>query len=193
MSPVFLRVYASEQDLATLKRNWIWFVVLGVALELLGIIGIAFAVVLSFAVAIYFGVLLLIAGGLQMAYALFARQWGGSGLHFAVSSLYLLAGIAVLIKPVVAIVVFTVLLGLLFLLHGAARIWMGLQFRGAPGWVWSTLFGAISAVIGVLIITQLPLGIIGFLVALEMIFAGASFIFLGFSARSLPVDQQPVE
>ena len=70
-------------------------------------------------------------------------------------------------------------------LVGTATRWG--HARGAAGWLWTLLGGALSVVLGVMIINEWPqsgLWVIGLFVAIEILFAGWSQIMIALAAKN---------
>jgi uncharacterized membrane protein HdeD (DUF308 family) len=177
-------------DLATvlgdLKKNWGWFLALGILLVIFGFIGLGMMLALTLASVIFLGVLLLIAAVAQIINAFKGKGWKSIAWHILSAILYGIAGVVIIIDPLVASVVFTLVLGFIILLVGITRIVMAFHVRAAKGWGWPVASGIISVLLGIMIIAQWPfsgLWVIGLFVAIEMIMSGWSYIFLALAAR----------
>ena len=70
-----------RHDLAALRRNWLWFELLGIALIVLGLFALASVEIASLATAVVIGVLLLIGGVTEVIGAFWCRGWSGYFLH----------------------------------------------------------------------------------------------------------------
>src|SRR6476659_6519223 len=90
------------RDIENLRRNWIWFLLLGVALIALGIaaIGAPFATTLT--TMLFIGWLLFFGGVLQIIHAFWARQWGGFFVQILVGVLQLVVGGLMIENPLQA-------------------------------------------------------------------------------------------
>ncbi len=178
------------KDLATvlgdLKKNWGWFLALGILFIILGFIGLGMVFVLTIASVLFFGVLLLIAAVAQIINAFKGKGWKSNAWHILSAILYGLAGVVIIIDPLVASLIFTLVLGFIILLVGITRIVMAFHIKGAKGWGWPLVAGIISVLLGILIIAKWPISgfwVIGLFVAIEMIMSGWSYIFLALAAR----------
>ncbi len=135
---------------------------------------------------LFLGVLLLIAAVAQIINAFKGKGWKSIAWHILSAILYGLAGVVIIIHPLVASVIFTLALGFIILLVGITRIVMAFHIRGAKGWGWPVVSGIISVLLGIMIIAQWPISglwVIGLFVAIEMIMSGWSYIFLALAAR----------
>lgn len=189
--PRFARVI--QEDLQELRSCWLWFVVLGAALILLGIVALIYSLAATIVTALVFGWMMLIGGVFYLAGAFYTRGWGGFFLSLLTGVLSLALGLIVINHPEEAAVVYTLMLAVFFFVEGLFRIVAALagQFRH---WGWVALSGGISVLLGVMIWRSWPfsgLWVIGTFVGINLIFNGWSYVALGLNARSLP-DLSPV-
>lgn len=181
---------ALAHELEHLGSNWIWFFLLGALLAFAGTAAIivpAATVGTTFAVTIFFGVLLMVTGVATIVSAFWIGKWSGFLIQLLVGLVYLACGFLVTESPVKATVAFTVFLAVSFIVLGAFRCVGSLVVR-FPGWGWSLLNGAITLLLGVIIFRQLPtdaLWVIGLLVGIEMLFNGLTWIMLAMNLRTL--------
>jgi uncharacterized membrane protein HdeD (DUF308 family) len=174
--------------LQSLRANWGWFLALGIALIVLGTLAIGAAFIATLAVAVTFGILLLIGGGVQIASAFWARRWSGFFLQLLVGILYVVVGALMVEHPIGAAAGLTLMLAAYFLAAGLLRIVVALTER-FHNWGWVLLNGVITLVLGVLIWRQWPessLWVLGLFVGIDMIFSGWSWVMLALALRSLP-------
>jgi uncharacterized membrane protein HdeD (DUF308 family) len=172
--------------LGDLKKNWGWLLALGILLLILGFIGLGMEIALTIASVLFLGVLLLIGAVAQIIHAFKGKGWKSIGLHILNAILYGVAGIIMLINPLLASIVFTLALGFIILVVGIMRIVMALHIKGMKGWAWPLIGGIISVILGLLIIAQWPISglwVIGLFVAIELIVSGWSYIFVALAAR----------
>ena len=101
-------------------------------------------------------------------------------------------GLIFLVNPFGGVIALTVFLGIVFLVEGIARMIMGFQMRSERNWGWVVASGAMSIILSVLVFggfaTGASLGLIGVLLGINFIFAGASFVALG-SAQPEPAAE----
>jgi len=169
-----------------LSRRWGWVVALGALSTVLGVIGLGMTFGLTLAGVLFFGVLLVIAGGFQLVDAFMSAGWKGALLSAAIALVYLIAGVLIVLDPVGAAVALALVIGAALLTAGAMRIGIALQHRGEPGWQWAIAGGAVSLVLGGLILFQWPVSgfwLIGLFIAVELLVNGWTAIFVGLAAR----------
>ncbi|MBO9448216.1 HdeD family acid-resistance protein [Ruegeria sp. R14_0] len=170
-----------------------WFVALGVVMILTGIGAFAFPLLASLSVELLVGATLLIGGIATFVQAFQEKDWGGVFWQIAIGIVYLAGGLVFLVNPFGGVIALTVLLGAVFFAEGIARVVMGIQMRSERNWGWVVASGAMSILLAMLVFggfaTGASLGLIGVLLGVNFIFAGASFIALG-SAKSEKPDEQ---
>jgi uncharacterized membrane protein HdeD (DUF308 family) len=170
-----------------LTKNWGWLLVLGIVFIILGTIGLGMLFALTMVSVLFFGVLMLIGGGVQFVDAFKCAGWKSVVWHVLMAILYVLGGIVVIIDPVLASVVITLILAGTITGAGIVRLIIALQHRDSKGWGWALVSGIISIVLGIMIFAKWPvsgLWIIGLFVAIEMIINGWSYIFLALAAKN---------
>jgi uncharacterized membrane protein HdeD (DUF308 family) len=168
------------------RTAWGWFVALGIAQLVLGIIAWFDVIAFTIAGVIFIGALLLVAGVFQVVHAFMDREWGGFALHLLVGILYVIGGLLLMDEPLEGSVVITILVAAALIIGGVLRIAIGVQHRHMPGWGLLLAGGVISLLVGVMLYLMLPwsgLWVVGTLIAVELIFHGVSWIQFGLTLR----------
>lgn len=173
-------------NLLPLKRNANWFIFFGVIVTLLGITGLGMVVTLTLTSMIYFGVLLLVRGGVELLAAYRSREWAGFFFHLISASIGAVAGLVMVTRPAMAAETITLFIGTLFMVEGMMLIFAGLIYR-FPSWGWMLANGLITFILGLMLWQELRSGLwfIGTLIALEIITTGVSYVALGLFGRRL--------
>jgi uncharacterized membrane protein HdeD (DUF308 family) len=187
--PFFLSAVAEEAR--ALRRNWGWFVALGVALFVVGLLAISYPVAATVTTVAVFGYLLLIGGMIEIASVVWARGWGGFFLHLLGGLLSLFVGVVLIDRPLIGAEVYTLLMAVFFVASGLFRVFAAAGQRFS-GWGWTVLSGAITFLLGVMIWRQMPdsaLWVIGLFVGIDLVFNGWSWVMLGLAVRSIPVER----
>jgi uncharacterized membrane protein HdeD (DUF308 family) len=172
-----------------LRHSWGWLLTLGIIMTILGVIGFGMLAALTVVTALWFGALMVVAGGAQVVDAFHEKGWGSFILHLLIALLYVVTGAMVIYDPRLASVTLTLFVAAAFLAVGVLRIVMSFQIRPAPNWGMVLLSGLISALLGVLIFAQWPYSgfwVLGLFVAVELLSQGISCIALALAARQLP-------
>jgi len=177
-----------HENLKELRENWFWFVLLGVALIVLGAVAMTYSVLTTVTTALFFGFFLLGAGVFYILGAFCTRGWGGFFLSLLAGILHLAVGVIILNHPAEAVLLYTLLLAVFFFVEGLFRIVAALtgQFRH---WGFVLLNGVVTLVLGVLIWRQWPLSglyVVGLFLGINLVVSGASYVSLGLAARRLP-------
>ncbi len=179
---------AVTEELQGLRKNWGWFLVLGVGLIILGCVAISSSFIATLATVVVIGTFLVIGGVLEVVSGLRAGNWRGLVVHLLTGILYIVAGILMIEKPEIAAAALTLMLAAAFLFGGLLRIVISVSQRFS-GWGWVLLHGVISVVLGIMIWRQWPEAsywVIGLFVGIDLLFAGWSWVMLALGIRSLP-------
>jgi uncharacterized membrane protein HdeD (DUF308 family) len=176
-------VFADEIN--QIGKRWGHFLVLGILLIILGMLAIAFSCVASLAVALTFGIMLVVGGLVQLATAFWARCWRGFFVELLLGLLYLLAGGFVIRHLVAAIATITLIMAFAYIIGGVMRIVFGITHRVVGGG-WVLLNGIITLILGIWIWSLWPwesLAIPGLFVGIDLIFLGWSWVMLGLAVK----------
>jgi uncharacterized membrane protein HdeD (DUF308 family) len=182
---------AAPTDRESLREIWVFLVVMGLALIVLGWAAIGSSFVASLATVLVFGLLLIVSALVQVVTALWGRKWRGFLLHLVAGGLYFIAGMFMIQNPLEAVVGLSFLVAICLLAGGALRLIYSLLER-FDGWVLVFLNGVISLLLGAAIWSQWPLSglwVIGLFVGIEMFFSGMSWVTLGLSVRAIPTGK----
>lgn len=177
-----------RHDLGLLESNWPWFVLLGTALIILGLVALGSVVSATLATALVIGGLLLVGGAAEVVGAFWSRGWSGFFLHLLSGVLSIVVGGLFLRAPLDAVLALTLLLSCLLMVGGIFKIAAVLTYRFAA-WGWPLASGAIDLILGVMIWLEWPasaLWVIGMFVGVSLVFRGLNWIGLGLALRGLP-------
>jgi uncharacterized membrane protein HdeD (DUF308 family) len=191
MSTTYERPPLAElrHELAALRSYRLWFVLLGVALVVLGIIALGSPWVAALATAVAIGALLVVSGVVETVGTLWSRGWSGFFVHLLCGVLSIVVGLLFLWAPAEAVLAQTLLLACLLTLVGIFKIAAALNYRFG-GWGWPLVSGVIDLLLGVLIGLGWPasgLWALGLFVGIALLFRGLNWIGLGLAcARCRP-------
>jgi len=175
------------EALKSLGAHWGWFVALGILLVLLGAVATVYVLVATLASVLFVGAFMLVGGIAQLVHAWRMSGWKLVMWWTLIGILYCVAGGLVLYNPVGGAAILTLLLGATLIGIGALRLWIWFQNRSQPGWKWLAFSSIISLIAGVLIAIGWPansLWILGFLLAIDLLFHGWMLIMLGLTLRN---------
>jgi uncharacterized membrane protein HdeD (DUF308 family) len=171
----------------------------GVAMVVIGILAIIAPMASGLLFNMFFGALLIGAGIVELIDAFGVGTWQRSVLLGLAGLVTLAAGALYIARPVVGLVVLTVVFIAYLVFVGAFRIVMAFQLpRGSPGKVWGFVSGIVSLVLAYLAIGQMPnvsLWLIGTFIGVSLIFAGVARISLarGFRKATQLLTPPPAE
>jgi len=184
-------VRATEHELQHLRREWWWFLALGIVLVTSGAISLVYPLLASVAAVVVLGVALLVSGAATIVTAFWAGKWSALLLQLLLGVFYFVAGFLIMDAPIASTVSLTLVMAAMFIVIGIMRSVAALVIR-FPQWGWSLLSGAIVAVVGIVIYKNLPgtaLWAIGTLVGIQLLFDGWFWMMLALAVRRLPSDQ----
>jgi len=168
--------------------SWGWFVVLGIALIVLGGVCLMADVTATLATVLTFGWLLMVSAVFALIQAFRVRQWSGFFLYLLSALLRGVTGYLLIRYPLTGEFSLTVILASFFVVGGLFRA-IGAGTLQFPRWGWAVFSGLISVALGVMLLMQLPIAslwFIGFAIGIEFIFDGVSCIALGAAFRAVP-------
>ena len=165
-----------------------WLVGLGIGLIVLGLLAWIDVVAASLASTVLIGLVLVIAGIVQVAHALAHRggALSASLLPGLIGLCYALGGLAIINEPVTGSLVVTAFLAICLVFAGIARVAWAASHRRLGGWWVMLLSGLVAFAVGIAIDLSLPwsgLWVPGTLVAVELVVGGASALSFGLSLR----------
>jgi uncharacterized membrane protein HdeD (DUF308 family) len=153
-------------------------VLLGIVLILAGMFVLGDIVTASLISAIFIGVAAIIAGGFEIVHAFWTKGWGGFLWQILLGVLYLAFGFVLVSQPASGALVLTYMLGLLLLVSGLLRMFIGLRHWSEGGWI--MLFsGALGAIAGLVILARWPasgLWVLGLLLGIDLISHGIAWL-----------------
>lgn len=149
--------------------------IFGVLAIVLGMLAMFAPGVAGFSIVFAVGVLVTLAGLVRLAWAFQEKNFGKSFIALAIGGLTLACGIAMLVNPIFASGLFSILLTLYFIADGIIEISASMMLRPIYGWGWLLFSGIVSLLLGVLIFTQFPLSgfwAIGILFGIKLFLIG---------------------
>jgi len=157
---------------------------LGIIAIVLGLLCMMAPVITGLSIALLLGILVLTAGVVRVIWAFQSGSVGQGILKFVVGGLTLLCGLLLVVNPVFAAGVLTIVLSLYFIIDGVSEIAAGMATK--QGWL--TFAGVVSILLGVLLWAQFPLSgawAMGILLGLKLLLIGIIMLMGGSTVRSL--------
>ncbi|QPF89651.1 HdeD family acid-resistance protein [Bradyrhizobium commune] len=172
--------------IAALHAKWGWIVALGVVYLIAGFVALGSVVMATVASVIVVGAMMIVAGAVEIISAFQMKSWGKFLIWALLGVLYVIAGFLVFDNPLFAAVLLTLFLGASLIASGAVRLFLAFSMKRESPWVWVALSGAITLLLGLLIVARWPVNsvyILGLFLGIDLIMAGAGWISLGFSLK----------
>lgn len=172
--------------LAALRDKWGWIVALGAVYIIAGFVALGSVVMATVASVLVVGAMMIVAGVAEVIGAFQMKSWGKFLLWALLGALYIVAGFVTFENPLFAAVLLTLLLGASLLASGVVRLFLAFSMNRETPWVWVALSGAITLLLGLLILARWPVNsvyILGVFLGIDLIMAGAGWVGLGLSLR----------
>ena len=173
---------------AALRDHWIYFLVEGVVLLVLGATAIAIPELATIAVTILVGWLLLVSGVVGLFTTFWMRAAPGFLWSLLSAILAIVVGLMLLASPLRGAVSLTLLLIIFFVVEGAISIMFALDHKRelSGRWGWMLVSGIVDLILAALVFASLPSAAawaIGLLVGINMVFGGSALIAMALHAR----------
>ncbi len=168
-------------------QYWGWLLAFGIGVLVLGIAAIVRAVAATVVSMLFFGWLLVLASGIEIAQAVMVGHWAGFFLHLLAAVLFGVTGLLIVMRPLISAEVATVFMAMFFLIGGLFQL-VGAVAVALPGWGWQAADGIITFVLGLLVLAQWPasgLWVIGLFIGIDLIFYGCAWIALALGLRTM--------
>jgi len=165
---------------------WGWFLAFGIGLLVLGVAAVVRSVAATVVSMLFFGWLLLLAAGIEIAQAIMVGHWAGFFAHLLAAILFGVTGLLIVMRPLISAEVATVFMAMFFMVGGLFKL-VGSLAIALPGWGWQAADGIITFVLGLLVMAQWPvsgLWVIGLFVGINLIFDGCTWIALALGLRA---------
>lgn len=172
--------------LKVLRDKWGWIVALGVVYTVAGFIALGSVAMATVVSVFVVGVMMIVAGVAEVISAFQIKTWGKFLLWVLLGLLYVVAGFVTFQNPLLAAVLLTLILGASLVASGVMRIILAFSMKRETPWIWVALSGAVTLLLGVLILMRWPVSslyILGLFLGIDLIFAGASWIGIGLGLR----------
>jgi uncharacterized membrane protein HdeD (DUF308 family) len=165
-----------------------WFIALGIALIVLGLIALWNVVDTTLVTTIFIGWLLVIGGVFNVVGAFTTNVGLGWRLvHALLGLLYVLVGFNLALDPFSGAITLTIVLGALLISDGIFRI-VGAFMDRRDDTVWMVVLAVVNILFGLWILTGIPMSgvVIGVYVGVQLVVAGIAWLVAGFmgSVRS---------
>src|SRR3984893_627528 len=170
----------------TLRAKWAWVLVLGIIYLVAGLIALYSSVMPTIVSVFVVGIMMLVAGVGEVFNAFQLRSWGKFFLWSLVGVLYIVAGFVTFENPLLAAALLTFMLGGALVASGMLKIVLAFSLKEGTPWIWVVSSGGITLLLGLVILVHWPgsrLYILGLFLAIDLVFAGVSWISVGLGLK----------
>jgi uncharacterized membrane protein HdeD (DUF308 family) len=175
----------SAPVLANASKALLWE---GIILLILGSVAIAVPAVFTLAIELVVGAVFLIGGITRLWRCLRSSEQGSRLWTMLAAVAAIVAGVLLLANPLEGAVTLTVIIAVLLLVEGGAKLAAGLAMGGVSGRGWIMFSGVVDAVLGVLLLMGLPgtaIWAIGLMVGISLIMTGWTAIMMSIGLKKL--------
>jgi len=140
------------------RSHWLLFILLGGLLMLAGGVSILVPAVSSIAPNEVLGLVLLLVGIVQIAQSGKMQHDASFAWHLALGFLAAIGGVLVYLDPFPGVVTITILMAIVFAVHGLTQIVFAVRVRRFDGWGWFLGSGCVALIAAGLLLLKLPYG-----------------------------------
>lgn len=162
------------------RRGWV--IASGLFSAALGILALTLTVTATIASVLLIGILMLVAGAIELSVGLRMRSVGRMILLELAGLLYIAAGLFAIAQPEIGSVVLTLMLGAGMLATGLVRMIFGFQVTGTRSRGALVAAGAVTALVGLLILVGWPgnsFVVLGLFLGIDLLLYGVAWTVLG--------------
>lgn len=188
MSPTVFMDNPFTAGINEIRSYWGRFLALGIIFVALGVACIWYSAVATTASLWVIGLLLMISAIVALVQAFWIHSWNGFFLFFLSALLRGVAGYLLIRYPHQGLVAVTMILASLFIVGGLFQLVSASLLR-FPAWFWSMLSGAISLVLGIVVLAKMSetsVFFLGLVVGVNFVLDGAWCIALATELNKLP-------
>ncbi|MFB9808314.1 HdeD family acid-resistance protein [Haladaptatus pallidirubidus] len=177
-----------EEIANTVQDTWRLLMGVGVVLTVVGLAAIFTPLFTGIALSFLLGAYLVLGGVAHFVHAFSGRGWTGVIGQTILALVFVVAGIAFLLNPLVGLSALTLLLITFFLVEGLVEIGMGLRLRPARGWLWVVVSGVVSLAVALFVWLEYPssaLWAVGLLFGVGLLTSGLSIVATAMGGRAV--------
>ena len=174
-------------QLGRLGRHWGWLLFFGILMVVVGIIALAWPGPTVIALAVLFGIQLIVSGIFSFINAFAADESGGMRVWNVILGLLgIVVGLYAVRHIIVSVVALALLIGIYWVAYGIAQIYTAIANRELPHRGWMGFIGALSVIAGIIVIAWPGPSLVTLAIVLGvwLLIYGVMEIFLAFRVRS---------
>jgi len=169
------------------RKSWGWFLVLGILLMALGVVCIATAQTATTVSILVFGWILIISGVVWLVNSFQVRGWSGFFMYLLNAIIRGVTGYLLVRHPDAGAAGVTMILASLFIVGGIFRLAAASVIQ-YPRWGWTAFAGAVSVVLGIVLLTYWSTTstfFVGMAIGIDLIFDGSALVGFAGAIHSL--------
>jgi uncharacterized membrane protein HdeD (DUF308 family) len=174
-------------QLGRLGRHWGWLLFFGILMVVVGIIALAWPGPTVIALAVLFGIQLIVSGIFSFINAFAADESGGMRVWNVILGLLgIVVGLYAVRHIIVSVVALALLIGIYWVAYGIAQIYTAIANRELPHRGWMGFIGVLSVIAGIIVIAWPGPSLVTLAIVLGvwLLIYGVMEIFLAFRVRS---------
>src|ERR1700726_1302791 len=178
---------SAEATVGVVRKASGWSVVWGILMFICGILAISVPLTSSIGIVIVLAWLILFAGISHLIFAFQSHSVGGFLWQVLLAVVYGIAGIYMLMNPLLGVLSLTLVLAVFLLFEGILELFLYFRIRRIRHAGWILFDGIVTLILGILIWAQWPsssVWVIGTLVGISLIFSGVSRFMLSLAIRN---------
>ena len=190
MSTDYTGVQEGRHTAEIFRDNWLWLVLLGAVLVVAGLVAILVPAVSEIPASKILGSVLVVSGVVQIVQAAKMLHWGGFIWHMLLGVLATVGGALIYMDPFAGVVALTLLIAVIFAVHGLTQIVFAVRVRTQSGWHWFLVSGCIALVVSILLVMKLPYShsfTPATIAGISLAFAGCAYVAMALAARRAAV------
>ena len=170
---------ATDTVASTIRKRSDWAMVMGVVTLIIGVFMILYPFATATATTIFFGWSLIIAAVANFVFAFTAPSAGPFFLKVLLAIVYGVAGIALVVNPLLGMVALALGLGTMLIVQSGIELAIAILYRKELPWGWMILDALVSLAFGLMIVFQWPvtsIWVVGTMVGAGVVCAGITRI-----------------
>jgi uncharacterized membrane protein HdeD (DUF308 family) len=176
------------------RDNWLWLVLLGAALILAGLAAILVPAVSEIPASKILGTVLVLSGLVQVMQSAKMLHQIGFVWHLLLGVLATVGGALIYMDPFAGVVALTLVIAIIFALHGVTQIAFAVRLRGRSGWQWFLVSGCIALIVSGLLVAKLPYShsfTPATVAGVSLLFAGCAYVAIALASRKAALAGTP--
>jgi len=164
---------------STIQKRSDWAMVMGVVTAIVGVFMMLYPFATATATTIFFGWSLIVAAVANFIFAFSAPSPGPFFLKVLLAIVYGVAGLGLVINPVLGASALTLALGTMLVVQSGIELAVAILYRKELPWGWMLLDALVSLGLGLMIVFQWPVSsiwVVGTMVGAGVLFAGITRI-----------------